>query len=53
MPDELRDILERAGAKNTRLYGPGALSRSIPKPVLRNIMKDMQLKREFFNFCYF
>ena len=52
MPDELCDIMERAGVKNTRLSGPGALSRSIPGPVLRNIMTDMQLKRDFLNFCY-
>ena len=52
MPDELCGILESGGAKNIRLSGPGALSRSIPGVVLQNIMSDDGLKREFLNFCY-
>ena len=52
MPDELRGIMERNGAKNIRLSGPGALSRSIPGEVLRNIMRDEVLKQEFLDFCY-
>lgn len=52
MPDELHAILERNGAKNIRLSGPGALSRSVPAPVLRNIMKDETLKADFLDFCY-
>ena len=52
MPDELREILERFGAKNVRLSGPGALSRSIPNDVLVNIMQNDKLKQEFLDFCY-
>ena len=52
MPDELRGILERGGAMNISLSGPGALSRSIPGEVLRNIMRDERLKQEFLEFCY-
>jgi SAM-dependent methyltransferase len=52
MPDELRGILERSGAINIRLAGPGALSRSIPGEVLRNTMLDETLKRDFLDFCY-
>lgn len=52
MPDELAAILTNCGAKDVSLAGPGALSRSIPGPVLRNIMADEQLKREFLDFCF-
>ena len=52
MPDELQEILEHFGAKNVRLSGPGALSRSIPNDVLVNIMKNDKLKQEFLDFCY-
>ena len=52
MPDELTSILERAGARNIKLSGPGALSRSIPGEVLRNIMRDDKLKKDFLDFCY-
>lgn len=52
MPDELQSILERHGARAVRLSGPGALSRSVPAPVLRNIMNDAALKADFLDFCY-
>jgi len=52
MPDELRGIMERFGAKNIKLSGPGALSRCIPGEVLRNIILDEALRREFLDFCY-
>lgn len=52
MPDELTSIMQKAGAKNIRLSGPGALSRSIPGEVLRNIMRDDKLKLEFLDFCF-
>ena len=52
MPDELYELLERFGAKDIKLSGPGALSRSIPGEVLHNIMQDERLKREFLDFCY-
>jgi hypothetical protein len=52
MPDELGGILERHGAKDIRLSGPGALSRSIPGDVLRNIMRDETTQRDFLDYCY-
>jgi ubiquinone/menaquinone biosynthesis C-methylase UbiE len=52
MPEELSGIMERFGAKNIRLAGPGALSRSIPGEVLATIIADEQLKREFLDVCY-
>lgn len=52
MPDELQGMLERFGARDVKLAGPGALSRSIPAQVLRNIMGDEKLKRDFLDFCY-
>ena len=52
MPDELLDILGRNGAKNIKLAGPGALSRSIPHEVLVTLMREPELKRDFLDFCY-
>ena len=52
MPDEIIDILEKRGLKNIKLAGPGALSRSIPGEVLKNIMKEEKLKKDFLDFCY-
>jgi hypothetical protein len=52
MPGELRAILEKCGAKNVRMSGPGALSRSVPGEILRNIMRDAEIKKEFLDFCY-
>jgi len=51
-PGELQALLERHGAKNVRLSGPGALARSIPGELLRAYMRDADLKREFLDFCY-
>ena len=51
-PGELQSLLERHGAQNVRLSGPGALSRSIPGELLRAYMRDETLKREFLAFCY-
>ncbi len=52
MPDELKEIMQSCGARNIKLSGPGALSRSIPNKVLVNIMNDCTLRQEFLNFCY-
>lgn len=52
MPDELRDILLRSGAGQIRLAGPGALSRSVPGEVLRTVMGDAALRKEFLDFCF-
>jgi hypothetical protein len=52
MPDELQAILKRLGAHDICLAGPGALSRSVPGDVLRNIMNDAELRQDFLDFCY-
>ncbi len=52
MPEELRGILQKYGAKEIRLSGPGALSGGIPGEVLRGIMRDEALKRDFLDLCY-
>ncbi|MDR0473513.1 MAG: hypothetical protein LBH43_07585, partial [Treponema sp.] len=52
MPEELKEIMKKNNMKNIQFAGPGALSRSIPKEVLRNIMTDKKLKTEFLKFCY-
>ena len=52
MPDELIAIMQKSGVKNIRLSGPSALSRSIPGEVLRNIMRDDALKKDFLDFCF-
>ena len=52
MPDELKKIMETHGAKNIKLSGPGALSRSIPNEILRNLMHDDVLRKDFLSFCY-
>jgi 2-polyprenyl-3-methyl-5-hydroxy-6-metoxy-1,4-benzoquinol methylase len=52
MPDELLDILRKYGMKNIKLSGPGALTRTIPGEVLRNIMHNNELKKDFLDFCY-
>ncbi len=52
LPDELLSILQRFGTKDVKLAGPGALSRSIPREVLANIMVDTTLKQDFLDFCY-
>ena len=49
---ELLFILEKNGAGNIKLSGPGALLRSIPKEVLINIFNDEKAKSEFLDFCY-
>ncbi|MCL2059140.1 MAG: class I SAM-dependent methyltransferase [Oscillospiraceae bacterium] len=52
IPEELQNMLESNGAKNIKLSGPGALSRSVPGEVLRNVIRDEQLRREFLDFCF-
>ena len=52
MPDELNEIMKENKMKNVKFAGPGALSRSIPKEVLKNIMNDEKLKKDFLEFCY-
>ncbi|MCL2301363.1 MAG: class I SAM-dependent methyltransferase [Firmicutes bacterium] len=51
-PAELQGLLERFGAREVRLSGPGALARSIPGALLREYMGDEGRKREFLDFCY-
>jgi ubiquinone/menaquinone biosynthesis C-methylase UbiE len=51
-PGELQALLERFGAREVKLSGPGALARSIPGELLREYMRDEALKQEFLDFCY-
>jgi hypothetical protein len=52
MPNEIDELMKQNGMKNIKYAGPGALSRSIPREVLKNIMADEQLKKDFLEFCY-
>jgi len=50
--EELREGLARGGLSDVRLSGPGALSRSIPSPVLRRMLTDESRRERFLNICY-
>ncbi len=52
LPEELQHILHDNGAEKIHMAGPGALSRSIPAEVLRNIMRDEKLRAEFLDFSF-
>jgi ubiquinone/menaquinone biosynthesis C-methylase UbiE len=52
MPNEIEEIMKQNKMKNIKFAGPGALSRSIPGEILRNIMSDKELKKDFLEFCY-
>lgn len=52
MPDELENILQKFGAKNIKLSGPGAFARTIPKEILKKIMSDEKQKIDFLEFSY-
>lgn len=52
LPNELHDILAKHGASDIHVAGPGALSRTIPAEILRNIMNDAARKKDFLEFCY-
>ena len=49
---ELLAILEQNGVYKIKLSGPGALLRSVPYEVLRNIFDNEKVKLDFLNFCY-
>jgi SAM-dependent methyltransferase len=52
MPDELREILVRAGVHDLKLSGPGALARSIPNEVLRMVLLNDDYRARFLDLCY-
>lgn len=52
MPDELREILVKAGVRDVRLSGPGALARSIPSEVLRVLLLNDDYQGRFLDLCY-
>lgn len=52
MPDELKGLLERFGAKDVHLSGPGALSRCVSGEVLRHMMKDEAARQAFLDFSF-
>lgn len=52
MPDELKELLSSNGVKDIHLAGPGAYARTIPNPILMQIMQDQKQKRDFLDFCY-
>lgn len=52
MPDELEKIMWECGVKKTRLSGPGAYARTIPREILVKLMNDPEQKKDFLDFCY-
>jgi ubiquinone/menaquinone biosynthesis C-methylase UbiE len=52
LPEELEGVLHRAGLTQVRCSGPGALARSIPGPILRQLLFDPELRKRFLDFCY-
>lgn len=52
MPDELENMMRECGVKNTRLSGPGAYARTIPREILVKLMNDPEQKKDFLDFCY-
>lgn len=52
MPDELEGILQRFGVKHIQLAGPGAYARTVPHELLVKIMKDLEQRSDFLDFCY-
>jgi ubiquinone/menaquinone biosynthesis C-methylase UbiE len=52
MPDELREILVKAGVHDLKLSGPGALARSIPNEVLRMLLLNDDYRARFLDLCY-
>lgn len=52
LPDELARILKEAGLRGIRLAGPGAMSRSIPQPILKRLLFTPALREQFLEMCY-
>jgi len=52
LPDELQTILGQYGLTNIQLAGPGALSRSIPQPILRKLLLTPEYRQQFLAQCY-
>jgi SAM-dependent methyltransferase len=52
LPDELAALLSASGLRDVRLSGPGALSRSIPNPILRKMLLTERYREPFLDLCY-
>jgi len=52
LPEELARVLREAGLQNVRLSGPGALSRTIPQPLLKKLLFNPTLRQKFLDICY-
>lgn len=52
LPEELAHVLREAGLHDVRLSGPGALSRGIPRPLLKKLLFTPTLRRQFLDNCY-
>jgi ubiquinone/menaquinone biosynthesis C-methylase UbiE len=52
LPEELEGVLRRAGLAQVRCSGPGALARSIPTPVLRQLLFDPERRERFLDLCH-
>lgn len=50
MPDELHELWAGAGLADLALAGPGALSRSIPRPMLQRLL--LEHREAFLDRCY-
>jgi SAM-dependent methyltransferase len=52
LPEELARVLRDAGLHDLKLSGPGALSRSIPQPLLKKLLFTPALRQQFLDICY-
>ncbi|MBR3018201.1 MAG: class I SAM-dependent methyltransferase [Clostridia bacterium] len=52
LPDELEGILRGFGVQHTRLSGPGAYGRTVPREILVKLMSDPDQRKDFLDFCY-
>ncbi len=52
MPDELERILRQCGVHDIVMAGPGAFARTLPREILRKIMRDAEQRAEFLEFCH-
>jgi hypothetical protein len=52
LPEEVAGLLSANGVRDIKLSGPGALSRSIPNPVLRTLLLTETYREPFLDLCY-
>jgi len=51
-PEELAENFRQNGAKDIRLSGPGAFSRSIPNTILKKLLFSPEHRKRFLDLCY-